>query len=55
MGKGILGGLFDFNRDGNLDAIERAAEFAFLEELEQQDDPLAYESEDDYLFDDWDD
>lgn len=58
MGKGIFGSMFDINRDGNLDVIERAAELAFLEELEQQDDPLAYESEDDNLFDDldnWDD
>ena len=30
MGKGIPGDLFDLNRDGRLDAIERAAEFPFF-------------------------
>ena len=30
MGKGIGGDLFDFNCDGGLDAIERAAEFPFF-------------------------
>ena len=33
MSKGILGKMFDFNGDGNLDAAEQAAEFAFLEGL----------------------
>ena len=28
--KGILGDLFDFNRDGKLDSFEQAAELAFL-------------------------
>lgn len=33
MGKGIFGGLFDFNRDGELDVIERALEFAAFNEM----------------------
>lgn len=33
MGRGIFGGMFDFNRDGKLDSIERAAEFHFLNHL----------------------
>ena len=37
MSKGILGKMFDFNGDGNLDAAEQAAEFAFLEELTKKD------------------
>lgn len=32
MKKGIFGGLFDFNRDGELDAFERELEFQFLSE-----------------------
>ena len=27
---GIFGDMFDFNRDGKLDAFERASEFAFI-------------------------
>ena len=30
--KGLFGGLFDFNHDGNMSAFERAAEFSFLHE-----------------------
>lgn len=33
MKKGIFGGLFDFNRDGELDAFEREMEFQFLSEM----------------------
>lgn len=29
----IFGDLFDFNNDGEIDAFERGAEFAFLNEL----------------------
>ena len=32
--KGILGNMFDFNHDGRLDAVEQAAEFAFLSSME---------------------
>ena len=31
--KGLFGGLFDFNHDGNMSAFERAAEFSFLHEM----------------------
>ena len=33
MSKGIFGSMFDFNRDGKLDAIERAAEFQFFNDV----------------------
>lgn len=33
MYMGILGNLFDFNGDGNLDIAEQAAELAFLDEM----------------------
>lgn len=40
MSEGILGKLFDFNGDGEVDSIEQAAELTFLEELtkEESDD-----------------
>ena len=46
---------FDFNRDGEMDSFERAAEFAFLNDLLQDE-----ESDEDDLFDnedsdDWND
>ena len=31
--KGLFGGLFDFNHDGNLSTFEQAAEFSFLYEM----------------------
>lgn len=31
--KGFFNGLFDFNRDGKLDAFERAADFAAFQEI----------------------
>ncbi len=34
---GILGDMFDFNRDGELDVLERAMEIEFLETLEEED------------------
>ena len=37
MSKGIFGKVFDFNGDGNLNAAEQAAEFAFLEELTKEE------------------
>ena len=33
MDTGIFGGLFDFNRDGKMDAFEKAAECGFLHEV----------------------
>lgn len=40
---GILGGLFDFNRDGEMNVFERAAEFAFLDELTKDDQRTEFE------------
>ena len=33
MGKGIFGGLFDFNRDGKMSSFEKAAELGFLHHI----------------------
>ena len=39
MDKGLFGGVFDFNGDGKLDAVERAAEFmAFVDLMSVTDD-----------------
>ena len=40
MKNGIFGGMFDFNSDGNLYALEQGMEFMFLDELlkEESDD-----------------
>ena len=38
MSKGLFGGMFDFNRDGKLDGLERATEFAFLNSLFEEDE-----------------
>ncbi len=35
---GIFGGLFDFNRDGKMNVFERAAEFAFWDEMTREED-----------------
>ena len=40
---GIFGGLFDFNHDGKMDAFERAAEFAFLDEMMQEEEKTEFE------------
>ena len=34
---GILGGIFDFDRDGELDVFESAAECMFLDEEEKRE------------------
>lgn len=50
MRKGLFGGMFDFNRDGKLDAIERAAEVAFLNSMmndEENDSTCDNEDKDD--------
>ena len=39
---GILGGIFDFNRDGKLDVFEAAAESQFLNDMMSDDE---YEDE----------
>ena len=33
MSKGILGNMFDLNRDGDLDWMERAAELSFIQKV----------------------
>ena len=33
MANGIFGDMFDFNNDGNLDALEQGLKFMFLDEL----------------------
>lgn len=38
MGKGILGGMFDFNNDGHMSSFERAAEFHFISQVIMGDD-----------------
>lgn len=38
MSKGIFGDLFDFNGDGNLDALEQGLEFMLLDELTNDDE-----------------
>ena len=50
MSNGILGGLFDFNNDGNLDAFEQGAEFGFLQQMmdEEEKEDNDYDSDDEY-------
>jgi hypothetical protein len=45
MSNGIFGDLFDFNGDGNLDALEQGLEFMLLNELssENEDDDDDFE------------
>lgn len=33
MTKGVFGGMFDFDRDGEMSSFERAAEFQFLHDV----------------------
>ena len=40
---GIFGGLFDFNHDGKMDVFERAAEFAFLDEITREESATEFE------------
>ena len=35
---GLFGDMFDFNDDGEMDSFERATEFAFLDEMMDEDD-----------------
>ncbi|MBR2715067.1 MAG: hypothetical protein IKB73_02525 [Ruminococcus sp.] len=39
---GILGSIFDFNRDGTIDICEQAAEFMFLDSMENDDNDDCY-------------
>ena len=44
---GIFGDMFDFNRDGELDAFEKSAEFgAFMNMIEQEESEEENEEED---------
>ena len=52
MFKGIFGGLFDFDGDGELNTLEQAAEFAFLDHLSSEADD-AIDADFDTLDDDW--
>ena len=38
MKGGIFGNMFDLNRDGKLDAMERAMDFMLFEELTREED-----------------
>ena len=49
MSKGLFGGMFDFNRDGKLDGLERAAEFAFLNSMFEEEDDDDSDEEDDEI------
>lgn len=38
MSKGLFGDMFDFNGDGDLNFVERAAEFTFVQHLMEEDE-----------------
>lgn len=38
MTKGLFGNMFDFNRDGEMSIFERAAEFAFVSDLMEEEE-----------------
>ena len=38
MGKGLFGGMFDFNHDGKMNAFERATEFQFFNDVVMADE-----------------
>lgn len=42
---GIFGSMFDLNRDGKMDAFERATEFAFLDQMNGEEDTSKTEFE----------
>lgn len=46
MSDGLFGGLFDYNRDGELGAWERASEYAFYEEMTAEEDDFGFEEMD---------
>jgi hypothetical protein len=46
MSNGIFGDLFDFNNDGNLDALEQGMEFMFLDQLTKAESDDSDEEED---------
>ena len=46
MARGIFGSMFDMNRDGKMNAWERAMEMAFLEDLEKEDNESDFDDYD---------
>lgn len=54
MCNGIFGDMFDFNNDGQLDAIEQVAELSFIEEvvLNDEDSDSNSDFDNDNFFDD---
>lgn len=50
--KGIFGGLFDFNGDGEPDIVERATELAALDELTSEHEDSDDDEADDLDLDD---
>ena len=55
FGPGILGGMFDFNKDGELDMFESAAECQFLHEMMSEDEENDKYDENDNFDDDFSD
>ena len=53
MGDGIFGSMFDFNQDGTLDALERAVEFQFFDEIVMGNDSDEELEEYENDLDDW--
>ncbi len=52
MSKGLFGGMFDFNGDGDLNAFEMAAECQFFHEVVLADDDSDSDSDDPFGSDD---
>ena len=55
MARGIFGSMFDMNRDGKLDAWEKAMEMSFLDDLEAEntDEDENFDDFNDDHFDNW--
>lgn len=47
MDKGFFGGLFDFNRDGELDPMERAMDFMAFEEMTKETESTGFDDDED--------
>ena len=47
----FFGNMFDFDGDGELDAVEMATEFMFLDEISSDDDDGSYDFCDDFDLD----
>lgn len=55
FGNGFFGGLFDFDGNGELDFLEKAADFGLLCELTEDDEDVFDDDLNDDLDDDLDD